>query len=229
MEVLDRTGILAIHAMLRLVQLRWSGHLEKMDDDVTTGARRQGGQKRCKSRISLTKKTPDFIQGTALTAGVTPPTTSCTCFEAMQSTGRILTGFLLTVVLVVCGAAVPHAELNCQISESEALRLPKATLFVGIVDAVSAATTAGATVFVDVRVLEVFENRLGLTSAIRGHQISGILASGICAKNLRVGKQYLWVVTVRQVRNKLEMVLRTVGKTLPQTETYGRGNEIKGE
>uniref|UniRef100_A0A0X3PKS7 Agrin n=1 Tax=Schistocephalus solidus TaxID=70667 RepID=A0A0X3PKS7_SCHSO len=146
----------------------------------------------------------------------------------MQSAGRILTGFLLTVVLVVCGTAVPHAELNCQISESEALRLPKATLFVGIVDAVSAATTAGATVFVDVRVLEVFENRLGLTSAIRGHQISGILASGICAKNLRVGKQYLWVVTVRQVRNKLEMVLRTVGKKLPQTETYGRGNEIKG-
>ncbi|VDL97822.1 unnamed protein product [Schistocephalus solidus] len=41
-EVLERTGILSIHAMLRQVQLRWSGHL----GDVSTGARRQGGQKR---------------------------------------------------------------------------------------------------------------------------------------------------------------------------------------
>ncbi|VDM03736.1 unnamed protein product [Schistocephalus solidus] len=42
--------------MLRQVQLRWSGHLVKMDDerlpkrlfygDVTTGARQQGGQNR---------------------------------------------------------------------------------------------------------------------------------------------------------------------------------------
>ncbi|VDL90150.1 unnamed protein product [Schistocephalus solidus] len=32
-EVLERTGILNIHAMLRQVQLRWSGHLERMDDD----------------------------------------------------------------------------------------------------------------------------------------------------------------------------------------------------
>ncbi|VDL96496.1 unnamed protein product [Schistocephalus solidus] len=53
-EVLERTGILSIHTMLRQVQLRWSGHLVRMDDerlskrlfyeDVATGARRQGGQ-----------------------------------------------------------------------------------------------------------------------------------------------------------------------------------------
>ncbi|VDL88732.1 unnamed protein product [Schistocephalus solidus] len=53
---LERTGILSIHAMLRQVQLRWSGHLVRMDDerlpkrlfygDVATGSRRQGGQKR---------------------------------------------------------------------------------------------------------------------------------------------------------------------------------------
>ncbi|VDL90113.1 unnamed protein product [Schistocephalus solidus] len=55
-EVLEWTGILSIHAMLRQVQLRWRGHLVRMDDerlskrvfygDVATGARQQGGQKR---------------------------------------------------------------------------------------------------------------------------------------------------------------------------------------
>ncbi|VDL91670.1 unnamed protein product [Schistocephalus solidus] len=55
-EVLERTGILSIHAMLRQVQLRWSDHLVKMDDerlgkrlfygDFITCAHRQGDQKR---------------------------------------------------------------------------------------------------------------------------------------------------------------------------------------
>nr|VZH90165.1 unnamed protein product [Spirometra erinaceieuropaei] len=53
-EVLERTGILSIYSMLTLMQLRWSGHLVRMDDerlpkrlfygDVATGSRRQGGQ-----------------------------------------------------------------------------------------------------------------------------------------------------------------------------------------
>nr|VZI49834.1 unnamed protein product [Spirometra erinaceieuropaei] len=53
-NVLERTGILSIHAILRQMQLRWSGHLVRMDDerlpkrlfygDVATGSRRQGGQ-----------------------------------------------------------------------------------------------------------------------------------------------------------------------------------------
>nr|VZH99074.1 unnamed protein product [Spirometra erinaceieuropaei] len=53
-EKLERTGILSIYSMLRQVQLRWSGHLVRMDDerlpkrlfygDVATGSRRQGGQ-----------------------------------------------------------------------------------------------------------------------------------------------------------------------------------------
>ncbi|BHF85232.1 hypothetical protein SprV_1002839500 [Sparganum proliferum] len=52
--VLERTGILSIYNMLRQMQLRWSGHLMRMDDerlpkrlfygDVATGSRRQGGQ-----------------------------------------------------------------------------------------------------------------------------------------------------------------------------------------
>nr|VZH95819.1 unnamed protein product [Spirometra erinaceieuropaei] len=52
-EVLERTGILSIYSMLRQMQLRWSGHLVRMDDerlpkrlfygDVATGSRRQGG------------------------------------------------------------------------------------------------------------------------------------------------------------------------------------------
>nr|VZI46091.1 unnamed protein product [Spirometra erinaceieuropaei] len=53
-EVLERTGILSIYFMLRQMQLRWSGHLVRMDDerlpkrlsygDVATGSRRQRGQ-----------------------------------------------------------------------------------------------------------------------------------------------------------------------------------------
>ncbi|BHF80114.1 hypothetical protein SprV_0702323800 [Sparganum proliferum] len=53
-EVLERAGILSICAILRQMQLRWSGHLVRMDDerlpkrlfygDVVTGSRRQGGQ-----------------------------------------------------------------------------------------------------------------------------------------------------------------------------------------
>nr|VZI51087.1 unnamed protein product [Spirometra erinaceieuropaei] len=53
-DVLERTGILSIYTMLKQIQLRWSGHLVRMDDerlpkrlfygDVATGSRRQGGQ-----------------------------------------------------------------------------------------------------------------------------------------------------------------------------------------
>nr|VZH96997.1 unnamed protein product [Spirometra erinaceieuropaei] len=53
-DVLGRTGILSIYAILRQIQLRWSGHLVRMDNerlpkrlfygDVVTGSRRQGGQ-----------------------------------------------------------------------------------------------------------------------------------------------------------------------------------------
>nr|VZI51952.1 unnamed protein product [Spirometra erinaceieuropaei] len=53
-ELLERTGILSIYAILTQMQLRWSGHLVCMDDerlskrlfygDVATGSRRQGGQ-----------------------------------------------------------------------------------------------------------------------------------------------------------------------------------------
>nr|VZI47691.1 unnamed protein product [Spirometra erinaceieuropaei] len=52
-DVLERTGILSIYAILKQMQLRWSGHLVRMDDerlpkrlfygDVATGSRRQGG------------------------------------------------------------------------------------------------------------------------------------------------------------------------------------------
>nr|VZI28488.1 unnamed protein product [Spirometra erinaceieuropaei] len=53
-DVLERTGILNVYAVLRQLQLRWSGHLVRMDDErlpkllfygyVATGSRRQGGQ-----------------------------------------------------------------------------------------------------------------------------------------------------------------------------------------
>ncbi|BHF67948.1 hypothetical protein SprV_0301097700 [Sparganum proliferum] len=53
-DVLERTGILSIYTMLRQMQLRWSGHLVRMDDerlhnrlfygDVATGSWCQGGQ-----------------------------------------------------------------------------------------------------------------------------------------------------------------------------------------
>nr|VZI32098.1 unnamed protein product [Spirometra erinaceieuropaei] len=53
-DVLERTGILSIYAILRQIQLRWSGHLVRMDNErltkrlfygeVATGSRRQEGQ-----------------------------------------------------------------------------------------------------------------------------------------------------------------------------------------
>nr|VZI51324.1 unnamed protein product [Spirometra erinaceieuropaei] len=56
-DVLERTGMLSINTMLRRLQLRWSGHLVRMEDeqlptrlfygDVAAGSRCQGGQIRC--------------------------------------------------------------------------------------------------------------------------------------------------------------------------------------
>nr|VZI14314.1 unnamed protein product [Spirometra erinaceieuropaei] len=53
-DVLERTGILSLYAIVRQIQLCWIGHLVRMDDerlpkrlfygDVATGSRRQGGQ-----------------------------------------------------------------------------------------------------------------------------------------------------------------------------------------
>nr|VZI13893.1 unnamed protein product [Spirometra erinaceieuropaei] len=48
-DVLERTGILSNYTMLRQMQLRWSGHLVRMDDErlpkrLFSGSRRQGGQ-----------------------------------------------------------------------------------------------------------------------------------------------------------------------------------------
>ncbi|BHF73860.1 hypothetical protein SprV_0401694400 [Sparganum proliferum] len=53
-DVLERTGILSIYTILRQIQLRWSGHLVRTEDerlpkrlfygDVATGSRRQEGQ-----------------------------------------------------------------------------------------------------------------------------------------------------------------------------------------
>ncbi|VDN37135.1 unnamed protein product [Dibothriocephalus latus] len=55
-EVLERTGVISIQAMLGQIQLRWSGHVVRMDDrrlpkrqlygNVAVGARGKGGQKR---------------------------------------------------------------------------------------------------------------------------------------------------------------------------------------
>nr|VZI39264.1 unnamed protein product [Spirometra erinaceieuropaei] len=67
MEVMERTGILSIFAMLKQLQLRWSGHLVLMDDEalpkrlfyggVATGSCRQGGQVRhCKDNLNASLK-----------------------------------------------------------------------------------------------------------------------------------------------------------------------------
>nr|VZI45422.1 unnamed protein product [Spirometra erinaceieuropaei] len=56
MDAMEWTGILSICTVLRQLQLRWSGHLVRMDEErlhkqlfygeVATGSRRQGGQVR---------------------------------------------------------------------------------------------------------------------------------------------------------------------------------------
>nr|VZI33669.1 unnamed protein product [Spirometra erinaceieuropaei] len=72
-DVLERTGILSIYAILRQIQLRWSGHLVSMDDerlpkrlfygDVATGSRRQGGQiRRYKDTLKSSLKCLDEDQ-----------------------------------------------------------------------------------------------------------------------------------------------------------------------
>nr|VZI01404.1 unnamed protein product [Spirometra erinaceieuropaei] len=66
-EVLKRTGIPSIYAIMKQMQLRWSGHLVRMDDerlpkrlfygDVATGSRRQGGQiRRYKDTLKFSLK-----------------------------------------------------------------------------------------------------------------------------------------------------------------------------
>nr|VZI19188.1 unnamed protein product [Spirometra erinaceieuropaei] len=66
-DVLKRTGMLSTYSMLRQMQLRWSGHLVRMDDerlpkrlfygDVATGSRRQGGPiRRYKDTLNFSLK-----------------------------------------------------------------------------------------------------------------------------------------------------------------------------
>nr|VZI16037.1 unnamed protein product [Spirometra erinaceieuropaei] len=80
-DVLERTGILSIYAILRQIQLRWSGHPVRMDDerlpkrlfygDIATGSRRRGGQIRhykdtLKSSLKLLQINPTNWEELAL-------------------------------------------------------------------------------------------------------------------------------------------------------------------
>nr|VZI31034.1 unnamed protein product [Spirometra erinaceieuropaei] len=90
-EVLERTGILSIYAILKQMQLRWSGHLVRMDDerlpkrlfygDVATGSRRQGGQIRrykdtLKSSLKRLQINPTNWEELARDPIVPPPASS---------------------------------------------------------------------------------------------------------------------------------------------------------
>nr|VZI42997.1 unnamed protein product [Spirometra erinaceieuropaei] len=70
-DVLERTGIVSIYTMLRQMQMRWGGHLVRMDDerlpqrllygDVATGSRRQGDQiRRYKDTLKSCLKQPQI-------------------------------------------------------------------------------------------------------------------------------------------------------------------------
>ncbi|VDL95741.1 unnamed protein product [Schistocephalus solidus] len=79
-EVLERTGILSIYAQLKQLQLRWSVHLVRMDDerlskrifygDVAMGSREQWGQVRryentLKTSLKQLQINPEFLEDLA--------------------------------------------------------------------------------------------------------------------------------------------------------------------
>ncbi|VDL95119.1 unnamed protein product [Schistocephalus solidus] len=77
-EVLERTGILSIHAMLRQMQLRWSGHLMRVDDDppnvptLSTHIPRANRP----DRTSGTRYNNNFTASTSATPATDPTTTT---------------------------------------------------------------------------------------------------------------------------------------------------------
>ena len=86
-EVLRRAELPGIEAMLMLAQLRWSGHVMRLDDDrlpkqlfcseLVLGKRHQGGQ---------TKRYKDTLKANLRTCGI--PVTSWTDLAAKRSSWR---------------------------------------------------------------------------------------------------------------------------------------------
>nr|VZI37041.1 unnamed protein product [Spirometra erinaceieuropaei] len=99
-EVLERTGIPSIFAILKQMQLRWSGHLVRMDDerlpkrlfygDVASGSRRQGGQIRrykdtLKSSLKRRQINPTNWEELARDPIVPPPASSSSSLSPTNS------------------------------------------------------------------------------------------------------------------------------------------------
>nr|VZI34974.1 unnamed protein product [Spirometra erinaceieuropaei] len=69
-DVPEHTGILSIYAMLRQLQLRWSGHLVRMDEerlpkrlfygDIAAGSCRRGQVRRNKGTLKTSLKSPQI-------------------------------------------------------------------------------------------------------------------------------------------------------------------------
>ena len=76
-EVLKRAGIQSVHTLLKLAQLRWTGHVTRMPDErlpkkILYGKRSHGGQKK-RYKDTLKASLKDLIQHTKWVMG-----TDCT-------------------------------------------------------------------------------------------------------------------------------------------------------
>nr|VZI29631.1 unnamed protein product [Spirometra erinaceieuropaei] len=134
-DVMERTGILSIYTMLRQMQLRWSDHLLRMDDeqlpkqlfygDDATGSRRQGRRIRRYNdtetfraptglighlRINYTARTaPTFVSPPASSSSSPPPTNSDYSSESpLPSSSSSSSSSSFTAPRTVAPAAVTH-------------------------------------------------------------------------------------------------------------------------
>nr|VZI06391.1 unnamed protein product [Spirometra erinaceieuropaei] len=121
-------GILSIYTMLRQMQLRWSGHLVRMDNerlpkrlfygDVATGSRRQGGEIRIYK--DTLKSSPKCLQ-------INPITWEDAARDPLTGTKTVKTGAAICEANRIAAAKVKTVARKsqlCPVSNAAAQPLP---------------------------------------------------------------------------------------------------------